>query len=250
MLTKSEFNELLNLIRKINIKVENIKNSKIEINKKIDGSPISNADKLANKEFENFINSTRYKNYISEEKEQTKYEIRSKWKYFWMIDPIDGTKEFINKGNDYTLNIALCERNKPIFSIVSVPATGDIYHAFKGKGAFKNMKKIIRTKKNINKNRILVSKSHLNFETNKYLKEKKQNHAIQVQKIGSSLKFCLIAEGKADIYPRFGPTMEWDSCAAHLIFEESGGKIMSLDGKDLKYNKRSLTNPNFIATGN
>ena len=248
MLVKTEQNDLFRLIRKLNKEVEIIKNCNIEINKKNDGSPVSNADKLVNREFKNFIKSTKYKNYISEENEQTEYKIRSKWKYFWMIDPIDGTKEFINKGIDYTLNIALCENNKPIFSVVSVPATGDIYHAFKGKGAYKNMKKILRINKNIKKLKILVSKSHLNSQTNKYLEEKKQKHDIQVLKIGSSLKLCLLAEGKADIYPRFSPSMEWDTCAAQLILEESGGKIMSLDGKYLEYNKRLLTNPKFIAT--
>ena len=115
MLVKTEQNDLFRLIRKLNKEVEIIKNCNIEINKKNDGSPVSNADKLVNREFKNFIKSTKYKNYISEENEQTEYKIRSKWKYFWMIDPIDGTKEFINKGIDYTLNIALCENNKPIF---------------------------------------------------------------------------------------------------------------------------------------
>ena len=166
-----------------------------------------------------------------------------------MIDPIDGTKEFINKSTDYTINIALCHEKEPIFGLVSCPATNDIYYAYKNKGAFLNGKEIsISTETDSNLKRVIASKSHINAETTKFIEDLKKNYEIDVKNYGSSLKICKIAEGKADIYPRFGPTMEWDTCAAQIILEEAGGSMLDKKNLKLTYNKADLRNPFFIAS--
>ena len=170
--------------------------------------------------------------------------------FFWLVDPIDGTKEFINKGDDYTINIALCFNNTPILSFVYAPATKELYFAEKGKGAFKNEKIIKCTNFERKKLEIIVSKSHLNNITKKYIQHITKNKPYDLIRFGSSLKICKLAEGLGDIYPRFGPTMEWDTCAAHLILEESEGLLRSEFNKEIKYNKENLLNPNFIAISN
>ena len=152
--------------------------------------------------------------------------------------------------NDYTINIALCKGSKPIFSVVSAPARNEIFHAEHNKGAFKNNERIYTKaikKKNLN---IVASKSHLNSETEDFIKGLQDSFDINFMQYGSSLKICKIAEGIADLYPRFGPTMEWDTCASNLILTESNGLIVDKHKLQLKYNKENLLNPNFIALNN
>lgn len=242
------FDELINLIKTLNEQVEKIKNSELEIETKSDLSPLTIADTYVNQHLCNFVKKTKYKNIISEEITNLAFSERKNWDKYWVIDPIDGTKEFIKKSTDYTINIALCEGNKPIFGLVSCPANYQIYHAFRNKGAFLNNKKITtckETKKNIM--RVIASKSHMNEDTFKYIEDLKKDFDIELKSYGSSLKICKIAEGEADIYPRFGPTMEWDTCAAQIILEEAGGKFRSSNGQMVIYNKENLLNPFFIA---
>ena len=141
-------------------------------------------------------------------------------------------------------------KERPIFGLVSCPSTNDIYHAYKGSGAFLNGKKI-SISKNLNGNikRVIASKSHMNEETKKYIENLKKNYSVSLKSYGSSLKICKIAEGEADIYPRFGPTMEWDTCAAQIVLEEAGGSLIDVKGNQLIYNKQNLLNPYFIAEG-
>lgn len=247
MLNNFEVEKLTDLVSDLGKEVEEIKKKNFNYELKSDCSPLSEADEFVNLELGKWISKTKYKNIISEENKQVQYSYRKKWEYFWMVDPIDGTKEFIKKGDDYTINIALCKNSKPIFGLVSAPAKNDIYHASIGKGVFKNNKKVVPNVKNIETINIVASKSHLDAKTSNFINKFKQNNKVNIVNVGSSLKICYLAEGKADIYPRFGPTMEWDTCAAHVVLNESGGKILSDTGITLKYNKDNLLNPYFTA---
>ena len=245
-----DFDSLISLILKLNKDVEEIKTSDFDIDSKSDKSPLTKADLHVNSHLCDFIQYTDCRNIISEEISNLEFEERKSWQYYWMIDPIDGTKEFINKSTDYTINVALCYKKKPIFGLVSCPASNDIYHAYKGSGAFLNGKKISTLKDhNENIKRVIASKSHMNEETKKYIENLKKNYSVSLKSYGSSLKICKIAEGEADIYPRFGPTMEWDTCAAQIVLEEAGGSLIDVKGNQLHYNKQNLLNPYFIAEG-
>jgi 3'(2'), 5'-bisphosphate nucleotidase len=249
MINSNQLENLKKLVIELGEEVELIKKRQFNYDLKKDGSPISEADQLVNVELNKFILKTDFKNVISEENKQISYSKRKEWDYYWVIDPIDGTKEFINKLDQYTINIALCFKDRPIFGLVSCPAFSDIYIAQKGKGAKKNdeMIRVSNLKKSIN---VVASKSHLSVETTKFIEGLKKKYRVNLKNYGSSLKICKIAEGEAHIYPRLNPTMEWDTCAADIILSESGGVIVDLSNNRLSYNKPCLNNPHFIAKVN
>jgi 3'(2'), 5'-bisphosphate nucleotidase len=187
---------------------------------------------------------------LSEESESTPYEIRSRWGLFWLVDPLDGTKEFLKRNGEFTVNIALIEDGTPILGVVYAPATGRMYFAARGVGAFKQENGLtlpIRVQRGAGgATRVIVSRTHGTDETELY---SKRYGNCEFVPMGSSLKFCLVAEGVADVYPRSGPTMEWDTAAAQCILDHAGGSVTSEDGARLTYNKPSLLNPGFIAQG-
>ena len=187
------------------------------------------------------------------------WSIRKNWKKYWLVDPLDGTKEFIKKNGEFTVNIALIEDNNPILGVVYVPAKSLLYLAEKNKGSFKTNTKDklenfegiqkILVSSQTNRPRVIGSRSHSNATFDNWVKEKFPN--ADIVQAGSSLKFCLIAEGEADIYPRFGPTSEWDIAAGHMIVNEAGGKIRTFQNHSIKYNtKENIINPEFYAIGN
>jgi 3'(2'), 5'-bisphosphate nucleotidase len=187
---------------------------------------------------------------LSEESENTPYEVRSQWGLFWLVDPLDGTKEFLKRNGEFTVNIALIEDGTPILGVVYAPATGGMYYAARGVGAFKQesgQAVPIRVQRgSADATRVIVSRTHGTDETELYTK---QYGNCEFVPMGSSLKFCLVAEGVADVYPRSGPTMEWDTAAAHCILDLAGGSVTASDGARLTYNKPSLLNPGFLALG-
>ena len=252
MISKNQIDNLISLVKDLGKEVEIIKSRNINHETKSDGSPLTEADKFVNENLIKFIKKTNFQNIISEECKELIYEQRKLWDYYWVIDPIDGTKEFIKKGDDYTINIALCYKNIPLFGIVYAPATKDLFFGAKGKGAFKNGKKISVNKSFKEKIYVVASKSHLNSKTAKFIKDLEKKYLVNLINIGSSLKVCLVAEGKADLYPRYAPTMEWDICAAHIILKEAGGDIWKADDDynddTLYYNKPCLKNPYFISS--
>jgi len=248
MISFDKAQELISLVKILGKKTESIKKREINHSLKSDGSPLTEADTLVNTALMRYFMSTKVLNVISEENKNVDFSLRKSWSYYWIIDPIDGTKQFISKGDDYTINIALCHGNYPVFSIVSAPARSELYHAFIGKGAFKNGEKIAIKQRKKNLLKLVASKSHMNTETETYLKRISKKQPTEIIRFGSSLKICKIAEGKADVYPRFGPTMEWDTCASQLIIEEAGGHLLTKDKQRLSYNKESFINPYFIAT--
>tara|TARA_B100000405_G_scaffold58245_1_gene39533 strand:+ start:2043 stop:2813 length:771 start_codon:yes stop_codon:yes gene_type:complete len=230
--------------------VVGIQSRDFEVCYKEDHSPLTEADTTSNDMILNFLRSeTSVDNIISEENKSISYNDRKDWDYYWLIDPIDGTKEFSKGGDDFCINIALCKGNEPVFGYVARPSTGDQYYAIQDRGAFKNGNRIFTERPRSNNLRVVASKSHMNDETQNFVDNLSESYGIEIVNIGSSLKFCLIAEGKADVYPRFGPTMEWDTCAPQIIAEESGANVfLASNLSPMVYNKESLLNPFFIVT--
>ncbi len=232
---------------------------------KEDNSPLTQADKNAHSVIMQVLQTINLP-VLSEEGSKIPYEERKDWDLFWLVDPLDGTKEFIKKNGDFTVNIALIENQKPLAGVIFIPLTGILYFAVNTIGAYKadyshwfdleienfDFLTDISEKLPVSKPEIFTavgSRSHINDETKAYFEKlRKEHREIEIISRGSSLKLCMIAEGKADIYPRFGPTMEWDTAAGHAIVTAAGGKINKPDGAPLLYNKENLLNPYFIAS--
>lgn len=215
-----------------------------------DNSPLTLADRKAHKKITEILKSTALP-VLSEEGRSIPYEERKNWEYFWMVDPLDGTKEFIKRNGEFTVNIALIYKNAPVLGVVAVPVTGELFYAAAGCGAWKKTDgKEIRLKNREGLNleatglRVVASRSHMNAETQAFIDGLK--NPVLVSK-GSSLKFMLMAEDKADVYPRYAPTMEWDTAAAHAVVKEAGLKVTEFGSdRELLYNKENLLNPYFL----
>ncbi len=227
---------------------------------KEDHSPLTLADLEANKVINELLEPTGIP-MLSEENKQIPFESRKNWNQFWLIDPLDGTKEFINRSSEYTVNIALIENGIPVLGVVFAPALNILYYGLKGFGSFKskaqstdtpedilNCGKLLSPGKAHKKLIIVASRSHLSDETKAFIKKLKKNTKIgEMNSYGSSLKLCMVAEGTADIYPRLGPTMEWDTAASHAVAVFAGCKVLNLnESGPLLYNKENLLNPWFV----
>lgn len=228
--------------------------TKFGVELKMDDSPLTQADQNANAiivaGLEKLVEQYPI---ISEETKLVDYDVRKEYDKFWLVDPLDGTKEFIKRNGEFTVNIALIQKSSPIAGVVYVPVTGEMYWAIKGKGAFyskdgevKKLEAKAFSTKDVGL-RVVASRSHMNDETKAFVE--KLNEPTIVSK-GSSLKFLIIASGDAELYPRIAPTMEWDTGAAQIVLEEAGGSVLQY-GTDipLQYNKPNLLNPFFVAAG-
>ena len=186
---------------------------------------------------------------LSEEGADIPYVVRKEWQRFWLVDPLDGTKEFIKRNGEFTVNIALIENQEPTCGVVYVPAQDKIYLGIKEQGAWiqrggADSQQIKVRQPDLDKGlTVVMSRSHPSLELKEYLEDIKVAEAFP---IGSSLKLCVIAEAKADLYPRLGPTMEWDTAAGDAVVRAAGGSVNTLEGEDLQYNKENLLNPFFI----
>jgi len=191
---------------------------------------------------------------LSEEGKDIPYDERKNWSRFWLVDPLDGTKEFIKRNGEFTVNIALVEDGAPVLGVVYVPVQGKMYSGIVGQGAWcetrgpKPETKEIKVRKPDPEKglTVVMSRSHPSPELEAYLKDIKVAEALPV---GSSLKICVVAEGKADLYPRLGPTMEWDTAAGHAVAIAAGGSVKTPKGEVLSYNKENLLNPYFVVKG-
>jgi len=235
--------------------IMSIYNKDFNVEFKDDNSPLTMADKNAHK-----IIKKGLKKYnlpiLSEEGRNISYEERKNWELFWMVDPLDGTKEFIKKNGEFTINIALIHKNNPVFGVVYAPAIEVVYftdneNSYKAKLSVKefSLKNIEKLPKKRNDNRFIIvaSKSHLNEETNRFIENIKTDKKKEFISKGSSLKLCMVAEGSADIYPRLAPTMEWDTSAADAVVRKSGKLVFDYyERLPLIYNKKDLLNPYFI----
>ena len=216
---------------------------------KADSSPLTLADKEANLIIEARLSQISSTPILSEEGRSIEYQERENWNLFWCVDPLDGTKEFIKKNGQFTVNIALIENGQPVLGVIYAPAHDTLYYAKKGEGAFKKEANKTIPLATLEKNSDWIavgSSSHAAPEEVELLKKYPVTKSIA---IGSSLKFCLLAEGKADIYYRHGPTMEWDTAAGQAILEISGGKMVNDKMEAFVYNKKSLTNSGFLCLG-
>ncbi len=215
---------------------------------KADDSPLTIADKASHVIIDKALNELDLNiPILSEEGVQPTYEQRKQWTSFWCVDPLDGTKEFINRNGEFTVNIALIEDGEPVLGVVYAPVTETMYTGAKGVGAFKNGKKISVNDRQTD--RVAVrSKSHAAPEEQAVLD--RYNVVDQIS-VGSSLKFCMLAEGKADVYYRHGPTMEWDTAAGQAVVEAAGGRIFhdNTENKLFRYNKENLLNGSFLCLG-
>jgi len=238
-----------------------------EVELKSDNSPLTIADKKAHSIITDGLQVTGLP-ILSEEGAQTSYDIRKSWTHFWLVDPLDGTKEFIKKNGDFTVNIALISNQQPVFGVVYAPVPQFIYWGSES-GTFRlnveqledidfgNFNSLVTLSEKLpcisrpGGYLVLGSRSHMNVETEFFINDLKKAHPdLSFISRGSSLKFCTLAEGGADIYPRFGPTMEWDTGAGHAVARFAGCTINQVEnGLPLKYNKPSLLNPYFIAKG-
>lgn len=223
---------------------------------KEDESPVTTADLAANAYIEKELNklSVTYP-ILSEESEKISFEERAKRETYWLVDPLDGTKEFIKHSDNFTVNIALVHRNKSILGVIYAPALDVSYIASKGNGSYKQVAKEglsqIKTRKISSPAIFACSSSHPGKALGEFLNDYKEEYGdYELISMGSSLKMCMVAEGSADLYPRLWLTSEWDTAAAHCIVDEAGGKLVQTDMSPLLYNtKDSLLNPFFLTIG-
>jgi len=245
MLEKINIEDIKNIAIEAGIAVMEIYKKDFSVEYKDDKSPLTEADLKANEIICKALKELKLTSNISilsEENKEVPYEIRKNWEYYWCIDPIDGTKEFIKKNNEFTINIALIHKDTPALGVVYAPALGELYYSKRGEGAFKevlNVKCEVLSKEKLplNQNQdlqnsisVVASKSHMSEDTQKFV----DNLALNTKNLtlvskGSSLKLCMVATGEADIYPRLAPTMEWDTAAAHAIVLESGKNVFIYD---------------------
>jgi len=223
-----------------------------KVEHKEDHSPLTEADRTAHE-----IITTRLAALtpdvpvLTEESAVVDYDTRAGWKRFWLVDPLDGTKEFINRNGEFTVNIALIQGNRPVLGVVYVPVPALTYYACAGQGAFKHKGECAVQPARVRrfdggKPIVVASRSHAGRETEAFLKNLGEHDIVSM---GSALKLCLVAEGAADVYPRLGPTMEWDTAAAQCVVEAAGGRVTDLNRRPLVYNKPSLLNPWFLVSG-
>ncbi len=235
-------------------------NFQVEI--KADHSPLTLADQKSNDIINDYLLTTKIP-IISEENRQLDYDSRKDWKQCWIVDPLDGTKEFIKRNGEFTVNIALAEAGQPILGVIYVPANDELYFA-SSEGAFKldqasgftDIDEIVKKADTIqplegftSPVKVVGSRSHLNDDTKKYITDLEKEYEVDIVAKGSSLKFCLVAEGLAHVYPRYAPTMEWDTAAGQAICAAVGVDVLDdTTGEPLKYNKENLLNPYFLVT--
>lgn len=255
------------------MKVYTDPNADFEIEKKADNSPLTIADRKSHAIIAGWLADTPYP-ILSEEGKKIPTEERQSWNELWVVDPLDGTKEFIKRNGEFTVNIAYVKNGAPEAGVIYIPVKEELFFADIEKGAYKlSNEDGLLTRINENKEQgctlevliekaqklpyptphegfmIVASRSHLNAETEEYIERMKKEHAkVKTVSKGSSLKLCLIAEGVADVYPRFAPTMEWDTAAGHAIIRAAGKEVYQANtDKPLVYNKEDLLNPWFIA---
>lgn len=246
--------------------------SDFDVEQKSDNSPLTMADRKSNDIILDALSSTQIP-VLSEEGRETPYEQRKTWERLWIVDPLDGTKEFIKRNDEFTVNIALVEYGQPILGVIYVPVKNELYFAAQGYGAFKLNNPSVDQLIDFNIGEaglldelaaaserlplaadadkpltIVGSRSHAGPELEAFVEQKRQEYdRLEFISAGSSLKICLVAEGRADLYPRMGPTCEWDTAAGQAIAEISGAKLLDFKtGEPLRYNRADLLNPWFI----
>ncbi len=244
------------------LEIYNDPNSDFGIERKADNSPLTKADRAAHIQIVEMLDQLQIP-VLSEEGRSIPYDERKEWGRLWIVDPLDGTKEFIKRNGEFTVNIALVEGGDPMLGVIYIPVTRELYYADREVGAFKADEiEVDESIANIESRavklpfdgepretyRVVASRSHLSQETSDFVESVRVTHPnIELVSKGSSLKICLVAEGSADVYPRYAPTMEWDTAAGDAILRATGKTLLRVeDGARLEYNKEDLLNPYFI----
>lgn len=232
-----------------------------EVQHKEDKSPLTEADLAANAIIKEELAKLTPDIPVLSEESLVDWDVRKQWKTLWIVDPLDGTKEFVNRTDEFTVNIALVENDQPILGVVFAPALDVMYYASNSNGAYKMsgfgppVRIYARERQNTDAITIVGSRSHQSDAMNNFMNDLScMNNQVDFVKAGSALKFCLVAEGVADMYPRLAPTSEWDTAAGHVIVRESGKRVYRYDSEgrlndaqdELVYNKQQLLNPWFI----
>ena len=250
-ITEDIIQEVLDISKEAGAVIMEVYQTAFEVELKDDRSPVTLADKLANSLIlERLIKIDPSIPILSEEGQTIPYAERKEWVRFWLIDPLDGTKDFIKKNGEFTVNIALIEDHTPIFGVVYAPAIDLLFWGSLANGAWKkeanNPVQSITVATKIDKTvQIASSRSHLSSKMDKFVS---QFVKYTLEPMGSSLKICLVADGSVHLYPRLGPTMEWDTAAAHAVLKFAGGEMIKVGtSSSLRYNKQELLNPEFIA---
>lgn len=245
------------------IKILEVYARDFSVETKEDKSPLTEADKASHIAIKNYLINTNIP-ILSEEGKQMGYDDRKSWQQFWLVDPLDGTKEFIKKNGEFTVNIALVENGVPKGGVVYVPVKGTMYFGYEGAGSFAFT---VDTDKDVVAQMddatalpaattamysVVASRSHNSPETEAFIEERKKQHGeVSIVSSGSSIKLCLVAEGKANVYPRLAPTMEWDTAAGHAVAKYAGCQVYQYEtGNELEYNKENLLNPWFVVERN
>jgi 3'(2'), 5'-bisphosphate nucleotidase len=235
--------------KKAGEKILQIYGEEFSVSYKEDKSPLTIADQQSNDIIESYLLKTNIP-ILSEEGRLTEYKDRKNWKLLWIVDPLDGTKEFVKRNGEFTVNIALVKNGKPILGVIFVPVKEWLYYG-SSNGSYREIKekkvKLPLDNKSTNF-KVVGSRSHQSPETKEYFEDiRKRKKNVEIVSMGSSLKICLVAEGSADVYPRFAPTMEWDTAAGHAIAKYAGKKLIDLQTKqEMIYNRQKLTNNWFI----
>lgn len=244
--------------------IYNDPSSDFQVERKADNSPLTIADRKAHETIVEILKDTPFP-ILSEEGKSLPFEMRNGWETLWIVDPLDGTKEFIKRNGEFTVNIALVSKGKPVMGVIYVPVKKVLYFAEDALGAYKIegiedldhkslddlISEAVRLPdKSISRTNFVMvaSRSHLTPETENYIDKMRVVHGdLELVSIGSSLKICLVAEGRADVYPRFAPTMEWDTAAGHAIASAAGMEVYQAETDlPLQYNKQDLLNPWFV----
>ncbi|MFI8687621.1 3'(2'),5'-bisphosphate nucleotidase CysQ [Rossellomorea sp. NPDC077527] len=266
-MTKVNLIDLFNISLEAGNEIMDVYAQDFEVEVKDDESPLTQADKRAHEAIMNGLQAIDASiPVLSEEGRAIPYSERRNWSKFWLVDPLDGTKEFIKKNGEFTVNIALIEDQYPSVGIIYAPALDTFYFGIVGEGAYKlenafnqditneeelmKVSVILPSSEGEDVTRVVASRSHMSEETEAFIKELEAKYGtVEVVSSGSSLKFCLVAEGKADYYPRYAPTMEWDTGAGQAIVEAAGGKVMRYeDNERFYYNRENLLNGWFLVS--
>ncbi|WP_321324732.1 3'(2'),5'-bisphosphate nucleotidase CysQ [Thiomicrorhabdus sp.] len=255
MLNKINIQDIVTLAKIAGEAIIAVYEKDFDVEFKADESPLTEADKAAHYIIEAGLLKLDQQNgtqipILSEEGKDIPYQVRKNWEYFWLVDPVDGTKEFVKKNGEFTVNIALIHKDTPVLGVVYAPALNTTYWAKQGEGAFKDGQRLpLKTEQERKSYKIVASRSHMSDETKAFIDAIETNKEKELVSIGSSLKICLVAEGEADIYPRLGPTMEWDTGAAHAIVKEAGMHLQQYEYGGYSshiYNKEKLLNSWFV----
>ncbi|MFC3884683.1 3'(2'),5'-bisphosphate nucleotidase CysQ [Bacillus songklensis] len=265
MLTTINLLDVIAISMKAGEQIMDVYHSDFAVENKEDKSPLTLADKKSHEVIASELKRLFPKMpVLSEEGKHLPYEERKNWEYLWVVDPLDGTKEFVKRNGEFTVNIALVHKGYPVLGVIYAPILDTIYFAKEGAGSFKikgveavnlrNEAELISHSEKLSSRElnqemaVVASRSHMSPETEAYINKIQGKYGkVTITSAGSSLKLCLVAEGKADVYPRFAPTMEWDTAAGQAIVEQAGGKVVQTESKErLSYNKENLLNPWFI----